>query len=475
MSSANEEHIVMRRFMQMKKSLPLVALPLLLAANQSHGAAFALLEQSGSRLGTAFSGTAAAADDATSVYFNPAGLQHLEGTQFAAALSAVYIKSEFSNQNSQAALGQTLGGEGGNAGGLNWVPSVYASSKLSDRFSIGFGINAPFGLKLEYEPGWIGRFQAMRSEIKTANFNPAIAYRINPSVTIAAGVDYQRLQAELTSAVNYSAVITQALQQRLALGQITQPQFVALVGANAGLQGYTSVEGDDWAWGFNVGVLLDINDAARIGIAYRSPIKYNVQGTVTFSTPATPEPVGTAIVAAVSAAGGPLANGGASVDLKVPGSATISYWQRLTPQVELLADVAWTQWSSIPEIRVMRDTGVVLQTTTEDWRDVWRAAIGAAFTINENWKLRTGIAYDQTPVPDATRTPRLPDTDRYWIAGGASWSPTHAITIDFGYAHLFAKKVPINQNAGNTLQSGLINGEQSTAIDIATVQAGYKF
>lgn len=460
---------------QHKIRLASLAFPLTLLSNYASASGFALLEQSSSRLGTAFAGTAVAADDATTVYFNPAGMLQLDGHQAAVSLSDVYIDSKLNNANSQAAFGQPLGREGGNAGGMNWVPSAYWTSKLGERFAAGIGVNAPFGLKLDYDNGWMGRFQAKRSEIKTLNVNPSFAFRIGDVVSVGAGANYQRIDAKLTSAVNYSAVIAQQLPALVANGTITPAQAAALTVANAGLEGHTAVEGDDAAWGFNVGILLNFSDNARIGLAYRSSIEYTVEGDVRFVAPPTPEPVGTAIVAAASAPGAPLSNGGVYVELEVPASTTLSYWQRLGSRTELMADVAWTEWSSIPELRVVRTNGTTLSVTPEDWRDTWRAALGLAYTMNSKWKLRTGVAHDQTPVPDSTRTPRLPDGNRYWIAVGAAWSITDRATIDFGYTHLFVKDAPINQNAGSTAAYGLINGEQNTTIDIVTAQMGYRF
>jgi long-chain fatty acid transport protein len=453
---------------------PIAVLLLGLATAPTFAASFSLLEQSTSRLGTAFAGTAAAVDDATAVFFNPAGIIHLDGNQFAASLSAVSINSEFSNVASQPALGQSLGNAGGNAGGTNWVPSMYFSSNF-ESWAFGFGVNAPFGLKLEYTSDWLGRFQAQRSEIKTLNFNPEVAYRMNRVVTFAIGIDYQKLDAELTNAVNYSAVIAQVLQQRLLAGQITLAQFNALVTANAGSQGHAIVSGDDWAWGANAGLLFDVSQDLRFGLAYRSPITYHVNGNATFNPPTATEPVGGAIIAAASAPGGPLSSGPITVTLKVPGSVTASYWQRISSHVELLADIAWTQWSSIPELRVVRTSGTTLSVTPENWDDTWRIAFGATYALDSEWKLRAGAAYDQTPVPDSTRTPRLPDADRTWLAIGAQWAPTAAFSLDFGYAHLFMSDVPLNQNAGNAAAYGLVNGNQSNSIDIFSAQVAVKF
>jgi long-chain fatty acid transport protein len=200
---------------------------------------FALLEQSASRLGTAFAGTAAAADDATTVYFNPAGMTALRQPEGVVSASGIEIASEFRNDSSTAAFAQPLGGNGCDAGDWNLVPAAYFVLPVGDSLAFGFGVNAPFGLKLVYEDGWIGRFQALHNEIKTLNFNPSVAWRINERISIGAGIDYQRLDAELTNDVNYSAVIAQGVQQLVLAGQLPPATGNAVIAANAAQSGTT--------------------------------------------------------------------------------------------------------------------------------------------------------------------------------------------------------------------------------------------
>lgn len=438
---------------------------------------FALLEQSASRLSTAFAGSAVAADDATSMFFNPAGIGRLEQAQVIALTSGIEITSEFRDSGgSTAAFGQPLGGSGGDAGDWNVVPGAYLAVPLGERFSVGLGINAPFGLKLEYDDGWAGRFQALRSEIETLNVNPSLAMRVNDRLSIGVGVSYQKLQAELTNAVNYSAAVAQGVQQLVATGQLPAAAAPGIIAANAGLEGGARVRGDDTGWGFNVGVMFDASDTTRIGLSYRSAIDYNVGGTITFTTPPTvSNPVGASIIAAASAAGAQLSSGPVSVDLKVPDSALLSFQQKVGEKVTLLGDVGWTGWSTVQELRVVRDTGETVSVTPERWRDVFRYALGASYELSPRLTLRAGTAYDNTPVPDATRTPRLPDPDRTWVTMGVHWQPTDSLLVDFGYAHLFSEAVPLNQNAGNTAANGMLVGEQESDIDIVTAQLVYRF
>lgn len=439
----------------------------------AQGSGFALLEQSGSGLGSAFAGTGVTADDPSTIFFNAAGLIYLEGAQAAFVPSGVSISSEFNDRASLPALGHSLGNDGGDAGGWNFVPAAYATLPVSERLAIGIGINAPFGLKLEYADGWIGRFQALKSEIQTINVNPTIAYRLNDFVSIGLGINYQTIQAELTNAVNYTAVVAQGLQQAAASGLISPAAVPGLIAANAGLEGHATVRGDDHAWGYNVGFMFDIGPTSRLGIAYRSSLEYEVEGSARFTAPSATQPNGAAIVAAASA--GTLATGPASVDLELPDIATVSFSQQLGSHFELLADVAWTGWSSVQELRVVRDSGVTVSVTPEEWEDTWRFALGGIYTLSPTLKLRAGIAYDETPVPASTRTPRLPDVDRKWVALGVHWQHSEMIGLDFGYAHLFSDDVQLNQNAGSTSANALIVGHQESGIDIVSAQVTVSF
>jgi long-chain fatty acid transport protein len=436
---------------------------------------FALLEQSASRLGTAFAGTAAAADDATTVYFNPAGMTALRQPEGVVSASGIEIASEFRNDSSTAAFAQPLGGNGGDAGDWNLVPAAYFVLPVGDSLAFGFGVNAPFGLKLVYEDGWIGRFQALHNEIKTLNFNPSVAWRINERISIGAGIDYQRLDAELTNDVNYSAVIAQGVQQLVLAGQLPPATGNAVIAANAAQSGHARVSGDDDAWGFNVGALFDLSDDTRLGLSYRSSFDYTVEGSIDFTAPAGRDPVSSGIIAAVSAPGAPLSSGPAKVDLKLPDSATLSLQHRFGEKFAVVADVAWTGWSSIQELRIVRDSGATVSVTPERWRDTWRYALGGTYAIDDSFTLRAGVAFDETPVPDETRTPRLPDTDRTWVAIGARWQPSPAVLMDFGYAHLFSDTVPLDQDAGNAAASALLNGNQHSDIDIVSAQLVYRF
>jgi len=144
-------------------------------ADLGQAAGFALVEQNASGLGNAYAGQAASAQDASTIFFNPAGMTLLPDAQLVVAGHLIQPSAKFSGTFS-APVG---GGQGGDAGGLAFVPNLYFALPLTSSVSLGVGINAPFGLKTDYDAGWVGRFQALKSDLKTINVNPSIAWKLN--------------------------------------------------------------------------------------------------------------------------------------------------------------------------------------------------------------------------------------------------------------------------------------------------------
>jgi long-chain fatty acid transport protein len=466
------------RFSRTRVAAAVAGIGCAMAGSQALGAGFALQEQSGSGLGNAFAGGAAAAEDASTIYTNPAGMSRLPGMQAVVAGSVVCPSIKFSDGGSQPAAFQPLGGNGGEAGTCALVPALYLAVPINRQWSFGLGVNAPFGLKTEYDSDWIGRFQAIKSEVKTVNVNPAVSFKLSDSVALAAGVNWQRITATLTSRVNYAGAFAQGVGQGVAAGQIPAAVAPTLIGAAAGLESEANVDGNDSAWGWNIGALFDIDRQTRIGFQYRSKIKYDVGGSVNFNNPAlgalpsTLAPVGAAVAGGVNAV---LASGDVSLALEVPDSANVSLFRQIDNQWDVMADVQFTGWSSVQALTIVRSTGGVLSTTPENFRDTWRASIGANYHYSPQWMFRAGLAYDQSPVRDAQRTPRLPDNDRTWLSIGAQYRFSPQLVVDAGYTYIIVKDPNINQNEGNTAANALISGTYSNNVNIGAVQVTYTF
>ena len=398
------------RFAPTPVALAVAGLLLAFTAAPALGAGFQLNETSASGLGTAFAGGAAAAEDASTLWSNVAGISRLQKGQGLLVLHMVKPSIEFENVSSVAAALQTLGGEGGDAGGVNWVPNLYYATPLNAQWSAGIGITAPWGLVTEYDNGWMGRFQAIRSSIETMNVNPGVSWKPASNLALGFGLNYQRIDAEFTNQVNYSAALLGAAE----MAGITpgSPTYNAIATATPGLESGARIEGDDAAWGWNAGLLWDISPQHRMGVHYRSSIKYTVEGGAHFSnpTPTVPPalaPTVAALAAAVNA--NRLYDTGVTSEVEMPPIVNISLFSNINPQWDVMVDAQWTGWSTIQDLTFVRSDGSVLSSTPENFEDSWKLSIGAHWRLGNGWMVRGGLAYDESPVQATYRTPRLPE------------------------------------------------------------------
>ena len=389
-------------------------------AGLAQAAGFALIEQNASGLGNAYAGQAASAQDASTIFFNPAGLTLIPDRQLVVAGHLIKPQAEFTGTVSPA-LG---GGNGGDAGALAFIPNTYFGYRLSRDLVVGVGVNAPFGLKTEYDSTWMGRTQAIKSELKTVNINPAIAWRLSPTLSVGAGLSVQYAEATLTN--------------------------------NAGAAGDVTIKGDNHdGWGFNLGALWQVTPATRIGLAYRSEVDQKLEGTAEFS-------VATANNTPVTAS------------VTLPDSASLSVLHRVDARIELLADVTWTGWSDFDELRIVRSNGTTLGVTPQNWSDSYRYSVGLNYRLNDKLTLRSGVAYDETPTSDRYRTARIPDQSRTWLAVGAQYRLSRHSALDVGYAHLFVKDAPINHTEGSAPPVTL-TGQYDASVDILSAQFTHSF
>jgi long-chain fatty acid transport protein len=437
------------------------ALAALGVAAESKASGFALHEQGSSGLGNAYAGAAAVAEDASTVWWNPAGMARLApGKHF--SIGGVYIDpyTSFSNNGSTiaGASNPALAGNGGDAGKSAIVPNMFFAMDLNSRWNVGVAVNTPFGLKTEYDPSWIGRFQGISSQVKTINVNPAVSYKLSDSASIGGGISYQYGKVDLLTATNYSGI---------AFGAGGVPLLTAVGGAGVEGQNKTSVDGD--AWGFNIGGLFNVGTSTRVGVHYRSSVKYSLHGNTNF----TGVPAAFGAIPALTAA---TANGNVNLSLRTPDDLAFSLAHNLNDRWELLGDVTWTHWSRIKQLPIIRDTGATLgNPLTFNFSDSWRFSAGSNYKLDPKWTLKGGVAYDQTPVPNAdSRSVRLPDADRYWLSFGARYQVTGADSLDLGYTYIQVRDTSINNNQAAT-GGGIVTGNYKGHVHILGLQYQHTF
>lgn len=458
---------------RLAKTLSIALFGAFMGSSTLAGAAgFAIIENSAQGQGDAFASGGATAEEAASMWFNPATLSKL-GSQMQTSISFVNPTFEFTDKGSVQSVGAATipllptasSIEDGGKDAL--IPNFYYTREINDKMSFGLAINSPFGLSTSYDPQWKGRYQAVDSKILNFNINPAISYKVNDDLTFGAGVSANYVRARLTNTVDFTAVClgVSGAAGALCTGAAAGP-------GQGGNDGFVENKADDLSFGFNFGLLYEINDTTRISAAYRSQINHKLEGKARFSLPATLStfaPVEAGLRAT-------FANDNISASLTLPDSISFSAYSRVTPKVAVLADATWTGWSDVPELRIIFDRpgaagGPGVETL--GWQDTWRLALGLRFYQSERLTWRTGVAYDESPTPGAVlRSARLPDNDRIWLSFGASYKINNKMSADFGYSHLFISDTEIARagSTGNTL----IGTYESNA-NILSAQFNYQF
>jgi len=426
---------------------------------------FQILEQSPSRLGTTFAGTASTADDATTVFFNPAGMAKLDGAQFTVGGNAIIVDSAFDDQGSTAGDGTGLerplpGGEGEtDEPGL--VPNFYYTQPLNERWTFGLGVNAPFGLSSEYDDDWQGRYHATESALAVLNINPTFAYAVNDRLSVGFGVSYQHADTTLENEVDSFNACRQA-------GGGTGTCAAAHGGpGNPGADSSSEIEGDDDDFVADISVHWQPTERTAVGVTWRQGATYDLEGEADFSASAScrQDPFCSGALAAL--------DGDIEARAELPDTLTVSLSHEVDPRWTVHGDFAWTQWSSLQSIPIDNtDSGQNVNTLELEYDDTIRLALGATYSPAGPWTWRAGIAHDESPQEDEEFiTPRIPDADRTWIGAGFNYAWSDDLSLDVGYAHLFVDDVTIDRvEQGNRLK-----GEFEATVDLLAAQANWRF
>ncbi len=436
-------------------------------ASTVHAAGFAVIENNASGQGNAYAGAAAVAEDASTIFFNPAGMTRLSKRQVVSSGHLIIPDADFDNKGStDSALlgGNPLSGSDDDGGFLAIVPNLYVVYPLQNGITLGLGINAPFGLKTDYDDDWVGRYHAVESDLRTVNINPSIAFKVNDALSLGAGLNVQYADVILSSAIDFGAICVAAL------GGGTCASLGALPQQADGFVELTADNASNLTFGFNLGLLYEFSNATRVGLSYRSEIEHDVKGDADFRVPS---------AAAFALGGGAFVDTDLEATVTLPESISLSFYHELNNKLALLADTTWTGWSSFEELRIEFDNPAQPDgVTTEDWDDSWRVSLGAIYSLNPKWQLRGGLAYDQTPIPNSKfRTPRVPGNDRTWVSLGATWFYNDVFTFDFGYSHLFIPDTDIDNELESSVPTATptLTGTYEASVDILSAQVRWNF
>lgn len=444
------------------------------ASGLANAGGFSLIEHGASGLGNAYAGASAVSADASTLYFNPAGMLNLKERQLLVGGHLINTSTTITDEGStlNTALGGTpvSGPSVGTNDGITPIPNIYFVSPLGDNFAYGISLDVPFGSGSDYGDQWFGRYTATESSLAIIEINPSIAYRVSNQFQVGLGLDVQFASATLANAVDSGAVCFAFTPESLQANCVN----AGLTPGNLATDSQVGIEGDSTALGFNLGAIYSPTENTRLGISFRSQVDHTLEGSATFDN--SPQFQGFLDASGSEA----FVSGPGSTEISTPATVSISIAQTL-PQfnrLQLLADATWSQWSSFDQLLIQFDNAAqpdVLQ--VQDWEDVWRLSAGVNYQYSPKLILRGGIAFDQDPIPGPSRrTPRIPGEDRFWYSVGLGYQHTQALSFDFGFTFLSIDETPIENSFPESGPSAVFLRSQIDAdATILSAQLNWKF
>ena len=414
----------------MKKIVTLTALGAILAATNANAAGFHLREQSAAAMGNAFAGATAGAENNSYAYFNVAGLTRQKGTQVNVGGTYIIPRAEAHDIYDQSG---TRGQDVNNIVHAAIAPNGTISHQLNDEVTLGLSLNVPFGMITKYDGSWVGADHGVTSKVISVTTTPMVAYKATDKLSVGAGLPIQYIKARLSNTV-----------------------------AGTGGDYSATMEGDTVDVGYQLGAMYEFNDDTRIGVGYRSEINHKLKGDISSDIPLPGH--------------SSMLNQDISARLDTPAMFSVGAYHRLNDKWEVMAEYQRVYWNSFDSLDIYGRDVPFVSSTPENWRDTNFYAIGVSYQLDHQWKLRLGFAYDESAVKTADRTPRIPDSDRYWYSMGLNYAYSENMTFDFGFTYIQAKEASINiRNNYPSTDSRGVSAEYDNSVKMVGLSLNYKF
>lgn len=412
----------MKRFVMRPLTALICASGLFGVSTQVMASAFQLWEQDGASIGNYHAGYAAAAEDASTAFYNPAGITQFKNQQMVIGADGIMTSFKFKGTIATNGLGNVPMTATAQGGTFGLVPMLHYVAPISDKWGFGFSVDAPFGLKTDYGRSSPMRYAATLSSITVIDYSPSLAYQFNDSLSAGLGFDIQSTDAEFDSvgAIGSSATDTESINKA-----------------------------SDTGYGYHLGGLYRFSPDTRVGLSYHSQVAHHLTGSSSVIGP-----VATIIN------GGPITSS-ATTNLMLPAYTSLGAYHKVNNDFALMGNINFTQWNSFKYLILKNVSGTVggglvpsqtIQVTIpEHYQNTWNVSVGADYFAMDNFKLRAGIGYDMTPVQNRYRNAALPDNDRYVFALGGHFQANKAIGLDAGWTHFLyqqSRVAPPTQVAG---------------------------
>lgn len=430
-----------------------------LLGTQAHAGGFAVREQSTTFQGMSFAGSAAGGH-LSSMFWNSAAAAAVDGfnTESHAALIVADTSMQADGGTFVDGIGPAgisgLGTSSGDLADAAVVPSSYMNYQLSERLYLGLAINSPFGLVTKPDnDDWAGSPLAETSDLFTINVNPNLAYKLTPELTIGVGVQVQYVDVSLS-----------------------KDGFLNPLGQ--GLTSEREINGDDVGVGATAGVIWEPTAGTSLGLGFRSAMEVDLEGSYKCGNFGSIVPTDNRC-ALNNASGLPLvSNESATAKFILPEQVTFSLRQNVTDRLAVLGTVEWTNWSRLGEVDVKDGSGDTIETLAFNYEDGWFYSLGLEYLYSPSLTLRTGLAFEESPITDKTRNVLLPDNDRIWLSVGATYKYSEKLSFDLAYTHIFVDDASICREGADDCGEGTgvvtLDGESESSVDIISAAVKYK-
>ncbi|MBY5985521.1 OmpP1/FadL family transporter [Halomonas sp. DP5Y7-2] len=397
-------------------------------SGQAMAGAFQLNEQGVSGQGTSNAGRASTVNDASIVFGNPAGMSFLDRAQITAGAAFLTVDTDIKNAD-----GSATGSNEGDMVPNSVIPFGFYVQPINDNLHFGLGVYAPFGLITDYEGQFQGRFFGDRSKVEVVTVQPTISVKFSEQFSAGFGLTYNQIDGELTANTQGGPV-----------GLFDAATGAPLGGNGIAGEGDVDIEGDDNAWGYTLGAMYKPWEHTTFGFAYHSEVEYDLEGKARFTNvrgaQAGPFP-------GTIAAGTRTQAADAALSITLPAVWDFSATHQINDRWTVMAGAAMTNWSEFDELRVENDVREIVE--AQNYEDSWQYSVGTTYQLNPQWVLRTGLAYDETPIKDEYRSVRVPSDDRIIFSLGAGWTPMPDLTVDVAYSYIHESDAELSQEEEN--------------------------
>ncbi|MEL2241531.1 long-chain fatty acid transporter FadL [Leclercia adecarboxylata] len=407
-----------------------LAVAVAIVSTSAWSAGFQLNEFSSSGLGRAYSGEGAIADDAGNASRNPALIMMFDRPTFSAG--AIFVDPDV-DISGRSPTGASLNAS--NIAPTAWVPNLHFVAPINDQFGWGASVTSNYGLATEFNNNYAAGAYGGTTDLETLNLNLSGAYRLDNHWSFGVGFDAVYAKAKIE---RYAGDLG-----RIVAGSGALPP--ALARQVAGIQGDTQIaylKGDEWGFGWNAGILYEIDKNNRYGFTYRSEVKIDFDGDYKSSLPSAYNQI-------LGNFGLPMGTDGrttgGSLTLNLPEMWELSGYNRVAPQWAIHYSLTYTSWSQFQELKATNSGGDTLFYKDESFKDAYRIALGTTYYMDDNWTFRTGIAFDDSPVPADKRSISIPDQDRFWLSAGATYAFNKDASIDAGVSYMHGQKVSFQE------------------------------